>query len=152
LRALLPPPVPNLGRSRSIDVAATRTALQRAATSGNQVFWILVAMICVLFVLELVLFVVWADQPGRAATVATASGVSLPFLLYFLRDSWRTKVQADTLLALAGSLDPAILQSVVKAFVEGVSATAQAHDRSGGSLFAAARRRHERRGVSLRGS
>ena len=86
----------------------------------------LVAIICVLFIFQIVLFIVWASQPVKAAAVASASGVSLPFLLYFLRDSWRTKVQADTLLAIVTSLDPAVVQSVVKAFLDDVSASQKA--------------------------
>jgi len=54
--------------------------------------------------------------------------VSLPFLLHFLRDSWRTKVQTDTLLVLAATLDPGAVRAVLKAFVAGVTA-AGASDR-----------------------
>ena len=120
LRSLMPSSIPELGRAKRLDVDAAKKALARAAANSSQVFWVLVAMICVLFVFEIVLFIVWASQPLKAAAVASASGVTLPFLLYFLRDSWRVKVQADTLLALATSLDPAVVQSVVKAFLDGV--------------------------------
>lgn len=123
LRSLMPPPVPTLGRTTTLDVEAVKRALERTASNSNQVFWILVTMICVLFVFEIVLFVVWASQPLKAAAVASASGVTLPFLLYFLRDAWRTKVQADTLLALATSLDRATVQAVVKAFLDGFAAS-----------------------------
>jgi hypothetical protein len=123
LTSLMPPPIPALGRSAAFNVEAARSALIRAAVSNNRVFLLLVAMICVLFVFEIVLFVVWASQPLKAAAVASASGVTLPFLLYFLRDSWRAKVQADTLLALATSLDPAIVQSVIKVFLDSAKAS-----------------------------
>jgi len=46
----------------------------------------------------------------------------LPFLLCFLRHSWRTKVQADTLLVLAATLEPRVVRSVVKAFLDGLKA------------------------------
>src|SRR5262245_24696387 len=120
LQSLMPSSTPVLGRSTALDLEAARDVLRRAAASSNQVFWILVGMICILFVLEIGLFLTLASQPVKAVAAAGASGITLPFLLYFLRDSWRAKVQADTLLALATSLDPAIVQSVIKAFLDSV--------------------------------
>jgi hypothetical protein len=134
LNELMPPTGPALGAVKALDVRAMEAALGRVARNSDRTFRLLEMMVCALFVLDVAAFVVWASQPARAAALTAASGVTLPFLLYFLRDSWRTKVQADTLLVLAASLDPAVVQSIVRAFIDGMQkgdrSTAAMHPRA----------------------
>ena len=119
LAALFPPDAPVLGKEKT-DVSVVQEALAGVAKRNGYIFAVLIAMIGILFVVDVSAVIWWSSQPSRAAAMIASSGITLPFLLYFLRDSWRTKVQADTLLVLVATLEPRVVRSVVKAFLDGL--------------------------------
>jgi hypothetical protein len=127
LNDLLDDAGPTLGRASAIDPRRIERALSAVARRAGVVFAILVGMVGVLFVLDIVVLAMWSTQPARAAALIGASGVSLPFLLYFMRDLWRSKVQAEMMLVLAGTLDPVIVNSVLRGFRDGLRTRRTSH-------------------------
>jgi hypothetical protein len=108
---------PKAGRASAPDNAQLRADLEQVRREGAKVFWIWVGAILVLFVLSLVVFAVWVRNPWEAAGVLAAAGLSIPKLLQQLQKAWEQKVQADTLLVLAATMDPQVMKSVLRAFL-----------------------------------
>jgi hypothetical protein len=110
---------PQLGPSTTLDVQKLRKRLLEIERQNTRFAMLLLAMIGVLFVLGLVMLIILASEPAKYVG-AGLSGLSLTGLLYVLRDTWRTKVQIDLLLILAGTLDPSVMQSVLKSLFDGL--------------------------------
>ena len=106
-----------LGSKDGLDVRRVQRALEEITRRNGRIFAVLVAMISALFLLCIAALIWWSSDPAKAAALISASGISLPFLLRFMRDSWRTKVQTDTLLVLASTLEPGAVRQVLKAFL-----------------------------------
>lgn len=67
-------------------------------------------------------FVLWHAEPLKAGAVLAAAGISIPWLVREMRALWIASVQVEILLALASTLDPAIVTSVVKTILKNMDA------------------------------
>jgi hypothetical protein len=121
---------PELGGRPNFDVERFRADLDRVRLNSARMFWIWVGAVLVIFTLALLIFVLWVRTPWQAAGVLAAAGVSIPNLIRQLQTAWEQKVQADTLLAFAGTLDPAIMNSIVRAFLRRFTAMPNARSAS----------------------
>lgn len=71
-----------------------------------------------LLLLAVVGVVMWRNEPLKMGAILTAAGVSIPFLIRGMQSMWSAKVQSELLLALASTLDPAVLGGIIKTLLK----------------------------------
>jgi len=104
---------PKLGADM-FPAEALRKDLDALIRRNGKYFAVTFGILVIMLVLALLLLALNLTQPARAAAVLAASGVSIPFLLRMMLRMWETKTNSEALLALATTLDPKTLQSIVK--------------------------------------
>jgi hypothetical protein len=126
-----------------VDRQALRAALLRLATDLRRLFWVRAAMICVVFIIEIVIGAVYLESPGVLSGIAGAFGLTAAGGIKAMQSVSRDMAEANLLVVLAGELDAETLGHIVDALVTKLTGT-RAPRGTPGHL---ARSRTERDGV-----
>jgi hypothetical protein len=105
---------PRFGPAQEFPIEALRTDQKAASASNGRYFAIVVGMLVVLFAAAILLVATSINEPARAAAVLAATGISIPWIIKMMKDLWMVKVYSDSLLALASTLEPDAVQSVIQ--------------------------------------
>jgi hypothetical protein len=109
---------PVMGPEQKIDIDRFREDLLAISNRNAKFFWVPFITLTILLALGVASFVIWRAVPLKASGLLAAAGLPIPWLVREMKDFWNTKVQSDTLLVLASSLDPAIMTSIAKAILK----------------------------------
>jgi hypothetical protein len=103
------------------DVQRLRDDLAAIITRNTKFFLIPFVSYAALLMLVVAGFIIWRSEPVKVGGILGAAGISIPFLLRGMQSMWRAKVQAEMLLALASTLDPAVLGSIAKTLLKNIN-------------------------------
>lgn len=103
------------------DVQRLRDDLAAIIGRNTKFFLIPFVSYAILLMLVVAGFVTWRSEPAKIGGILGVAGISIPFLLRGMQSMWSAKVQAEMLLALASTLDPAVVGSIAKTLLKNIT-------------------------------
>lgn len=104
---------PKMGPAAPFPADALRRDLESLLRSNSIYFTVIFTLLVILLLLSVGLLAYYLDQPGKAAAVIAATGISIPYLLRTMLRMWETKTHAEALLAMAATMEAGMLRTVV---------------------------------------
>lgn len=117
---------PVMGEQQPIEIDRFRNDLQAVASRNAKLILFPFAATLLLFVLAVLGFILYRSEPLKASAVLAAAGVSIPLLIRQMINLWSIKVQSDTLLVLASTLDREIMLSIAKTILKNMTSKGNA--------------------------
>jgi hypothetical protein len=103
------------------DVQRLRDDLAAVIRRSTTFFLIPFVSYAILLMLVVAGFIIWRSEPIKIGGILGVAGISIPFLIRGIQSMWCAKLQAEMLLALAATLDPAVLGSIAKTLLKNIS-------------------------------
>lgn len=113
---------PVMGQQQPIDIDRFRRDLNAVASRNAKLIFLPFGATLFLFVLAVLGFVLYRSDPLKVSAVLGVAGVSIPLLIRLMVNLWSLKVQSDTLLVLASTLDREIMLSIAKTILKNMTA------------------------------
>ncbi len=117
-----------------IDRTALRAALLRLTADLRRLSWARAAMICIVFIIEIMVGAVYLRSPEVLVAIASAFGLTAAGGIKAMENVGRYMAEANLLVLLAGELDAEALGHIVDALVAKLTGTRAAR-RAPGRLF-----------------